>query len=126
MAQTLQHDPTALISELPTTSTANIGPDTASSGSGRSDAVVSIPLVQNIRQVRPVAFQPTSTCQSETSFSFLFEALRAVCRAATLRCLGLLFLDREGRCALKQSLSSGLSPVQAATIAATTEAPSQP
>jgi hypothetical protein len=54
MAQALQHDPTALISELPAASTANIGADTAPSGSERSDAVVFIPLVQNIRQVSAV------------------------------------------------------------------------
>lgn len=42
-----QHDPTALIAELPVPGTANIGADTAASGSERSDAVVSIPLVQN-------------------------------------------------------------------------------
>ena len=29
------------------------------------------------------------------TFDLLLAALRAVCRAATLRCLGLLFLDRE-------------------------------
>jgi len=52
MAQTLQHDPTALIPELPPAGTANIGTDTAASVSERGDAVVSIPLVQNIRQVR--------------------------------------------------------------------------
>ena len=56
MAQALQHDPTALISELPTTGTANISTGTASSGSERTNAVVSIPLVQNIRQVRPVHY----------------------------------------------------------------------
>ena len=51
MAQALQHDPTALISELSPAGTANIGTYTAASGSERGDAVVSIPLVQNIRQV---------------------------------------------------------------------------
>ena len=51
MAQALQHDRTALIAELPAPGAANIGADTAASGSERSDAVVSIPLVQNIRQV---------------------------------------------------------------------------
>ncbi|ABQ33477.1 hypothetical protein BBta_1237 [Bradyrhizobium sp. BTAi1] len=57
MAQALQHDPTALIAELPAPGAANIGADTAASGSERSDAVVSIPLVQNIRQVSLVDIQ---------------------------------------------------------------------
>lgn len=56
MAQAIQHDPTALISELPAASTANIGADTAATGSERCDAVVSIPLAQNIRQVSVAAF----------------------------------------------------------------------
>ena len=51
MAQALQHDQTALIAELPTAGAADIIAPNASSGSERSDAVVSIPLVQNIRQV---------------------------------------------------------------------------
>ena len=51
MAQALQHDQAALILELSTTRTGDINPGN-SSGSERSYAVVSIPLVQNIRQVR--------------------------------------------------------------------------
>jgi hypothetical protein len=51
MAQALQHDQTALIAELSTTGTADINPGN-SSGSELSNAVVSIPLVQNIRQVK--------------------------------------------------------------------------
>ena len=50
MAQALQHDQAALILELSTTRTGDINPGN-SSGSERSYAVVSIPLVQNIRQV---------------------------------------------------------------------------
>ena len=53
VAQALQHDPTALIPELPTASTADIRPGNLSSGSERSDPGVSIPLVQNIRRVSP-------------------------------------------------------------------------
>jgi hypothetical protein len=51
MAQALQHDPTALIPELPIACTTNIGAENPPSGSEVRDAVVSIPLVQNIRQV---------------------------------------------------------------------------
>jgi hypothetical protein len=51
MAQALQHDTTALIPELPTTGSADINPGN-SSGKEPSNAVVSIPLVQNIRQVK--------------------------------------------------------------------------
>jgi len=51
MAQALQHHQTALIAELPTTGAADIIAPNASSGSERINAVVSIPLVQNIRQV---------------------------------------------------------------------------
>lgn len=53
MAQALQHNTTALIPELSATSTADINPRNPS-GSERSNAIVSIPLVQNIRQVSPV------------------------------------------------------------------------
>ncbi len=63
MAQALQHDPTAVISELPAAGAANISADTAASGSERSDAVVSIALVQNIRQVRPRATRQISQLQ---------------------------------------------------------------
>ena len=51
MAQALQHDLAALISELPTTGTANISTGNAPSRSKRADAVVSVLLVKNIRQV---------------------------------------------------------------------------
>ena len=51
MAQALQHDQTALIPELSTASTADVGPRSDPSGSDHSNAIVSIPLVQNIRQV---------------------------------------------------------------------------
>jgi hypothetical protein len=51
MAQALQHHQTALIAELPTTGAADIIAPNASSGSQRINTVVSIPLVQNIRQV---------------------------------------------------------------------------
>ena len=47
----LQHHQTALIAELPTTGAADIIAPNASSGSERINAIVSIPLVQNIRQV---------------------------------------------------------------------------
>jgi hypothetical protein len=47
----LQHDPTALIVELSTTGTANVTAGNPPSGSIRGDAVVSSPLVKNIRQV---------------------------------------------------------------------------
>jgi hypothetical protein len=52
MAQTIQHDQTAFFSELSTTGAPNIS-STDASGSEHSNAVVSIPLVQNIRQVNP-------------------------------------------------------------------------
>lgn len=51
MAQSLQHDPTALVLELSTAGTADVCTSDALSGSDRSNAVVSIPLVQNIHQV---------------------------------------------------------------------------
>ena len=50
MAQALQHDQTALIAGLPTTGAADIIARNASPGSERINTVVSIPLVQNIRQ----------------------------------------------------------------------------
>ena len=53
MAQSIQHDPTALILELSAASTTNIHNSIASPGSQLPDAIVSIPLVQNIRQVTP-------------------------------------------------------------------------
>src|SRR5271155_3692385 len=52
MAQSIQHDPAALILELPAAGTPNIHSPIASAGSELPDAIVSIPLVQNIRQVR--------------------------------------------------------------------------
>jgi hypothetical protein len=51
MAQALQHDQTALVPKLPAARTADISPGHPRSGSDRSNAVVSSPLVQNIRQV---------------------------------------------------------------------------
>ena len=51
MAQPLQYDPTALIFGLPATRTANIVANNAPSGSEHSDAIISVPLVQNIRQL---------------------------------------------------------------------------
>src|SRR5208283_4179745 len=51
MAQSIQHDPTALILELSAASTPNIHSPIASPGSQLPDAIVSIPLVQNIREV---------------------------------------------------------------------------
>ncbi len=62
MAQALQHDPTALIPELPTTGTANISTGNVPSGSERGDAVVSIPLVQNIRQVTRQPVRTETAC----------------------------------------------------------------
>src|SRR5271155_2876036 len=53
MAQSIQHDPTALILELSAASTPNIHSPIAATGSQLPDAIVSIPLVQNIRQVKP-------------------------------------------------------------------------
>ena len=51
MAQSIQHDPTALILEQSAASTPNIHSPIAPPGSQLPDAIVSIPLVQNIRQV---------------------------------------------------------------------------
>src|SRR5271155_4347745 len=51
MAQSIQHDPAALILELSTASTPNIHSPIASPGLQLPDAIVSIPLVQNIHQV---------------------------------------------------------------------------
>jgi hypothetical protein len=51
VAQPLQDDPTALIIGLPAARTANIVANNAPSGSEHSDAIISVPLVQNIRQV---------------------------------------------------------------------------
>ena len=51
MAQALHHDQTALIAELSATSAADINPGNTPSGSERSNAVVSTPLVQNVCQV---------------------------------------------------------------------------
>src|SRR5277367_4708022 len=51
MAQSIQHDPAALILELSAASTPNIHSPIASPGSQLHDAIVSIPLAQNIRQV---------------------------------------------------------------------------
>jgi hypothetical protein len=52
LAQSIQHDPTALVLELSAASTPNIHSPITSPGSQLPDAIVSIPLVQNIRQVR--------------------------------------------------------------------------
>ena len=57
MAQALQHDQTALIPELSTASTADVGPRSDPSGSDHSNAIVSIPLVQNIRQVMAASLE---------------------------------------------------------------------
>jgi hypothetical protein len=51
MAQSIQHDQATLILELSAASTPNIHSPIASPGSQLRDAIVSIPLVQNIRQV---------------------------------------------------------------------------
>jgi hypothetical protein len=51
MAQSIQHDPAALILELSAASTPNIHSLIASPRSQLPDAIVSMPLVQNIRQV---------------------------------------------------------------------------
>ena len=53
MAQSTQHDQAALILELSAASTPNIHSPITSPGSQLRDAIVSIPLVQNIRQVMP-------------------------------------------------------------------------
>ena len=58
MAQALQHDQTALIAELPATGAADIVAGSAASGSERGYAVVSISLVQNIRQVTGTDGEP--------------------------------------------------------------------
>ena len=51
MAQSIQHDQATLILELSAASTPNIRSPITSPGSQLRDAIVSIPLVQNIRQV---------------------------------------------------------------------------
>ena len=51
MAQSIQHDQATLILELSAASTPNIHSPITSPGSQLRDAIVSIPLVQNIRQV---------------------------------------------------------------------------
>ena len=48
----MQYDPAALILELSAASTSNIHSPIASPGSQLHNAIVSIPPVQNIRQVR--------------------------------------------------------------------------
>ena len=53
MAQSIQHDQATLILELSAASTPNIHSPITSPGSQLRDAIVSIPLVQNIRQVSP-------------------------------------------------------------------------
>jgi hypothetical protein len=60
MAQSIQHDPAALILELSAASTPNLHSPIASPGSQLHDAMVSIPLVQNIHQVTPAAQNPAS------------------------------------------------------------------
>src|ERR1700689_841429 len=52
MAQSIQHEPAALFLELSATSAPNIHSQIASAGSELHDAIISIGLVQNIRQVR--------------------------------------------------------------------------
>ena len=65
MAQTIQHDQTAFFSELSTTGAPNIS-STDASGSEHSNAVVSIPLVQNIRQVNPtIAISSILGCERD-------------------------------------------------------------
>src|SRR5271154_6345660 len=59
LAQSIQHDPAALILELSAASTSNIHSPIASPGSQLPDAIVSIPLVQNIRQVSLDALDPS-------------------------------------------------------------------
>ena len=64
MAQALQHDQAVLIAELSTTGSADI--DLGNCGSERGNAEVSIPLVQNIRQVASVsAFRATLSSESK-------------------------------------------------------------
>ncbi|KQW20673.1 hypothetical protein ASC80_10635 [Afipia sp. Root123D2] len=55
MAQALQHERAALIAELPATGAADIVAEMAASRSERGCAVVSTPLVKNIRQVNQPA-----------------------------------------------------------------------
>src|SRR5271154_5874916 len=64
MAQSIQHDPAALILELSAASTPNIHSPIASPGSQLHDAIVSIPLVQNIRQVRLSRHAPSQILQT--------------------------------------------------------------
>ena len=58
MAQSIQHDPAALILKLSAASTPDIHSPIASPGSQLHDAIVSIPLVQNIRQVMTMMAVP--------------------------------------------------------------------
>ena len=57
MAQALQHDPTALIAGLPAARTANIVTTMLHLDQSAADAIISVPLVQNIRQVTSPAIQ---------------------------------------------------------------------
>src|SRR5271165_4509837 len=67
MAQSIQHDPTALILELSAASTPNIHSPIAAPGSQLPDAIVSIPLVQNIRQVNQVLARRTPSASDSNS-----------------------------------------------------------
>lgn len=61
MTQALQHDPTALVSQLPTVSPADTNADIAASGLECRNAVVFILASANIRRVRfpdPANFTP--------------------------------------------------------------------
>src|SRR5277367_2150519 len=64
MPKSIQHDPTALILELSAASTPNIHSPIASAGSELPDAIVSMPLVQNIRQVSLLARRPAALQRS--------------------------------------------------------------
>ena len=96
MAQPLQHDPTALIFGLPAARTANIVANNAPSGSEHSDAIISVPLVQNIRQVNQPAL--SASCWGKPLAGYISGNGRGEESLSTQMTLDLLFNPRASPC----------------------------
>ena len=81
MAQSIQHDQATLILELSAASTPNIHSPITSPGSQLRDAIVSIPLVQNIRQVSSTAVPSYANPLSRSLPGWLFAGADVIKRA---------------------------------------------
>ena len=81
-----QHQPAALLTGLSPASPANSNAEDNPSGSKNADAIVSIPLVQNIRQVNHYAAQTFSPPLSEARGSFSIDRSRGFSPDPPCRC----------------------------------------